>query len=86
MPRLNNNHNKESEVSLRKKILAWLVFAIFVILTFSLVFFFFLNTGWFPCDERGTCMSDRAVAVIAVLLILIHSALAAYIHSRLKKR
>ena len=60
----------------------WLLYWLFVIVSWSVVGFYVFISGWAPCEESGTCVAFGLVAAIALLLMPAQVLIAAYLKQR----
>jgi hypothetical protein len=60
----------------------WLLFWLFVVVSWMVVAFYFFISGWAPCVVTGTCLADGFVAALAILLMPAQVLLAAYLKQR----
>lgn len=69
-----------------KKLLVWIGFFIFVVISWALAFLFLFTGGRSPCSETGSCVSDQIGVVIVLCLLPLQAGLAAFIRYRLKEK
>ena len=62
--------------------LRWVLFWIFVPVSWVAVGFYVFISGWSPCEDSGTCVLDTAVALLALLLMPVQILLAVYLKQR----
>jgi hypothetical protein len=60
----------------------WTLFWLFVVVSWMAVVFYLFISGWSPCAVTGTCIADRVVAVLALLLMPAQVLLAVYLKHR----
>lgn len=60
----------------------WLLFWLFVIVSWTAVGLYLLISGWAPCAESGTCIADGVVVALALLLMPAQVLLAVYLKQR----
>jgi hypothetical protein len=60
----------------------WLLFWVFVVASWVAVAFYLFISGWAACSETGTCFTDRAVVVLALVLMPAQVLLAVYLKQR----
>ena len=60
----------------------WLLFWLFVVVSWLAVGFYVFLMGWASCHVTGTCAVDRAVTMLAVLLMPAQVLLAVYLKQR----
>lgn len=60
----------------------WLLFWLFVILSWTAVGFYLFISGWAPCAVTGTCVADGVVVVLALVLMPAQVLLALYLKQR----
>ena len=60
----------------------WLLFWLFVVVSWTAVGFYLFISGWASCRETGTCISDGFVVVLALLLMPAQVLLAVYLKQR----
>lgn len=60
----------------------WLLFWLFVIISWTAVGFYLLVSGWAPCAKSGTCVVDGFVMVLALLIMPTQVLLAVYLKQR----
>lgn len=57
----------------------WMLFWLFVIVSWMAVGFYSFISGWARCTVTGTCVTDGIVVVLAMLLMPAQVALAVYL-------
>ena len=62
--------------------LAWVLFWLFVVLSWGTIFSYLFFAGWSSCDVRGACGLDRFVSVLLWTLMPAQIFLAAYLKHR----
>ena len=60
----------------------WLLFWLFVVVSWTAVGFYLFISGWAPCEVTGTCVADTGVVLIALLLMPAQVLLAVYLKQR----
>ena len=61
---------------------SWLLFWLFVIVSWTAVGFYLFISGWAPCKVTGTCVVDGIVVVTALLLMPVQVLLAVHLKHR----
>lgn len=60
----------------------WLLFWLFVVVSWIAVGFYLFISGWAPCAVTGACVADRFVVLLALLLTPAQVLLAVYLKQR----
>lgn len=61
---------------------AWTLYWLFVLISWTSAAFLLLTTGWSPCEEAGTCLTDGIGVSVILLLLPLQAVLAALLQSR----
>ena len=62
--------------------LKWLLFWLFVIVSWAAVAFYLFISGWARCNVTGTCIADGLVVGLALLLMPSQVLIAIYLKQR----
>ena len=60
----------------------WLLFWLFVVVSWTAVVFYLFISGWAPCTVTGTCIQDGLVVGLALFLMPAQVLLAVYLKQR----
>ncbi len=64
----------------------WAVFAVASVVLWLATGFYMLITGWAPCDVTGTCLRDRSIVFLTLLLLPAQAGASAWLRSRQRRR
>jgi hypothetical protein len=69
---------------INQRMLVWIAFWAFVVVSWAIAGFYFFIAGWSSCEATSSCVVDRFAGIAALLLMPAQVLLAVYLKQHLK--